>query len=74
MIVFKKPRRKSAGGFERIKFSRAIIQLSVYFLFLQRTKASLAQLVEQRFRKAWVAGSNPVGGSSLFLDGIFGRS
>ena len=27
--------------------------------------ASLAQLVEQRFRKAWVAGSNPATGSSL---------
>ena len=29
----------------------------------KRIKASLAQLVEQRFRKAWVAGSSPVGGS-----------
>ncbi len=26
-------------------------------------EASLAQLVEQRFRKAWVAGSNPATGS-----------
>lgn len=30
--------------------------------------ASIAQLVEQRFRKAWVAGSSPVGGSKYFLD------
>jgi hypothetical protein len=28
--------------------------------------ASLAQLVEQRFRKAWVAGSNPATGSSSY--------
>jgi hypothetical protein len=28
-----------------------------------RFKAELAQLVEQRFRKAWVVGSNPMLGS-----------
>ena len=30
--------------------------------------ASVAQLVEQRFRKAWVVGSSPIGGSFLFGD------
>ena len=35
--------------------------------------ASLAQLVEQRFRKAWVAGSNPATGSNLrSLDASYG--
>lgn len=29
--------------------------------------ATLAQLVEQRYRKPWVAGSNPAGGSTRLL-------
>jgi hypothetical protein len=29
------------------------------------SRANIAQLVEQRFRKAWVAGSNPAVGSSF---------
>ena len=33
--------------------------------FATPLNASLAQLVEQCFRKAWVAGSNPATGSSL---------
>ncbi len=32
--------------------------------------ADVAQLVEQRFRKAWVAGSNPAIGSRIKLFGF----
>ena len=31
--------------------------------FRLSTRANIAQLVEQRFRKAWVIGSNPIVGS-----------
>jgi hypothetical protein len=43
-----------------------LARLSARF-YLERAfrHASLAQLVEQRFRKAWVAGSNPATGSSF---------
>ncbi|GEM_PF-3206041 len=41
----------------------AILHIERTIFYLNCITASLAQLVEQCFRKAWVAGSSPVGGS-----------
>ena len=40
-----------------LTFEVELLEVEVYQL------ATVAQLVEQRIRNAWVAGSNPVGGS-----------
>ena len=41
-----------------LTFEVELLEIEVYQL------ATVAQLVEQRIRNAWVAGSNPVGGSN----------
>ena len=42
----------------KLTFEVELLEVEVYQL------ATVAQLVEQRIRNAWVAGSNPVGGSN----------
>ena len=42
----------------KLTFEVELLEIEVYQL------ATVAQLVEQRIRNAWVAGSNPVGGSN----------
>jgi hypothetical protein len=70
------------AGAEPISHSRQIMQLNQQIVQIKIgsiliakhntfrrsfLSAILAQLAEQRFRKAWVAGSNPVDGSKFPL-------
>ena len=41
-----------------------------YFSYLCKAFATLAQLVEQRIRNAWVVGSSPAGGSKVIVEGV----
>jgi hypothetical protein len=57
-------RQLHADGLPDVRRS-AILAAGAYFT---RANADVAQLVEQRFRKPQVTGSNPVVGSSLRLE------